>query len=264
MEEIPEDAELEAQLDWHYRTDAGLKRLQARLRQEARKPRVPAFVRRFASVAALLLVLFGLTSRLSSPDGEQPAIVPGVVALLEPEPGFPEHAVVKNLTRDNLAPPAVLQSRLAARTFMLNLAGRSPEEYRRELRAAGLPRGPRVDLALEVRNDSTQPLVLHVGGERTLLRFDLRGPGTLTLFGKGESPPFLEPRTVKLDPDASYYLPIPYLIGGRPDRLQGVYWTAPGRYTLAVHYRVGVEDEGRTRDLNVSTPPMTIEVKENQ
>jgi hypothetical protein len=264
MDEFPEHAQLQAQLDWHHRADAGLARLQGRLRREARRPRVPALVHRLAAVAALLLVIFGLTSRLSPPGVQRPGSVPGVVALLEPDPGFPEHAVVQSLTRDKLAPPAVVKSDAAQRTFLLNLAGRSPEEYRRQLRASGLPRGPRVDLALEVRNDGRRPVVLHVGGERSQLDLDLHGPGVLTLSGKGEAPPFLESRPpVKLDPGASYYLPIPYLIGGRPEQLQGVYWTAPGRYTLSVHYRVGAEVDGQVCDLDVTSPRMTIDVKEH-
>jgi hypothetical protein len=80
------------------------------------------------------------------------------------------------------------------------------------------------------------------------------------LTGKGADAPFLEPQTEELDPGASYILPIPYLIGGQREQLRGVYWTAPGRYTLSVHYRVGVEDAGRMRDLVVSTPPLTIDV----
>jgi len=257
MDDFPEHAQLQEQLDWHHRADAGLQRLQARLRREARKPRVPAFVGRLAAAAALLLVTFGLTSRVSPPDEERSSIFPGVVAQLEPDPEFPEHAVVKNLSRDTPAPPMVEPAR-RGRTFTLDPGRQSRTAY---LRQTGLPPGPRVDLALEVRNETGRPLVLHVGGERSMLRLDLRGPGLLTLSGKDEPPPFLMPRTVQLDAGASYYLPIPHLIGGRPEQLQGVYWTAPGRYTLSVRYRVGVEDAGQMRDLSVSTPPLSIEVR---
>jgi hypothetical protein len=64
---------------------------------------------------------------------------------------------------------------------------------------------------------------------------------------------------VKVNPGESFFLPIPYLIGGKSGQLQVVYPATPGRYTLKVLYQVGVKDE--PRDLVVSSPTLTLDVK---
>jgi hypothetical protein len=218
------------------------------------------FARRFASVAALLLLTLGLTSRLSPPGEERPATIQDVYAQVVPGTrDIPEKGVVMKLAHDKPAPEPGPRAR--ALTFRLPENYRSPQPYRRGLRLAGLPDGPRVDLSLEVRNEGKQSLVLQIGSERTQLRFDLQGPGTLTLFGQGSPQPFLRQGKVTLEPGEAYLLPIPHLIGGRPSQQQGVYWTAPGRYTLSVHYQVEVEEGGRNRELNVSTPPLSLDVQ---
>ena len=227
---------IEAQLDWHFRADAGLERLRRRLRAEAKpRPSVVPFVRRFAAVAALLLVTFGLTGKFAPlPDGERS----DVVAVLH---GTDREAVAP--ARGGLEPKAMAQSRFQR----------------------ALPEGPRVDLSLEVINTGGRPLTLHVGGERTSLRLDLRGPGVFTLSGPelsgGATPPFLVKQSVHLKPGASFVLPIPHLIGGRRGALRGVYWERPGRYTLQAVYRVSaVDDLGRARDLYVRGEPISFEV----
>lgn len=261
MEELPDFTteeeraqlgRLEAQLDWHYRAGAGLDRLKTRLRQEG-KPyaRVLPFVRRFAAVAALLLVTLGLTSRLTSPGDQRQGTIPGVFASLMParDSRVLEHAIAKPAAPNRAAPEA--RAALTVPPVPDRLLA---------LRGGQLPAGPRVDLLLEVHNGSGKPIALDAGGPRTMLRLDLRGPATKSLFGKADAPPFLERRLVRLEPGESYFLPIPYLVGGQRGQLQGVYWTRPGRYTLSVLYRVGLAEE--RKDLYVSSPPIVLDVPE--
>jgi len=241
---------IEAQLDWHFRADAGLERLRRRLRVEARpRPRLVPLVRRFAAVAALLLVTFSLTGRFAPiPDHEGLDVVgvlrPGGNEAHVPARAIPQSkAMVLQLEKD-IAPD-----------FRTRMRGTLPK----------LAEGSRVDLSLEVTNHGGRSLTLHVGGERTLLRLDLSGPGVFTLFGSslrdGSTPPFLAVQAVKLEPGAKFVLPIPHLIGGRRGELQGVYWDRPGSYSLQVVYRVTtVDDLGRARDLYVRGAPISFEV----
>jgi hypothetical protein len=240
-EERDELARISAQLDWHYRADAAVARFRKRLRKDERKlhTRVLTVVSRFAAAAALVLVTFALTG---VPDN-RPEIVPGVLSLLQNrEAMVPEPEIAKMLFRDRASPTLLIQF--------------APLK---QSRAGRLPLGPRFDLQLEVHNDRTRPITLDVGGETTLLRFDLRGPETRTLSGNADSPPFLVRHEVRVNPGERFLLSIPHLIGGTHGRLQGVYAAAPGRYTLKVFYRVGLKDE--PRDLVVSSPPLTIDVK---
>jgi hypothetical protein len=262
-ENIPEpmDEPVEALLDWHYRADAGLSRLRRRLRAEKKRPAaVLQFARRFAAVAALLLITWVLVGGLSPLSG--PALIPAsdVVASLQRDTGLPDHAVVRSFALEKFMPGRAAEE-AAFKTFPFQ----ETDLPSRLQRGDTLPRGPRVDLLLEVHNRGQRPLELKVGRERTWLRLDLEGPGTQTLLGArmadSQMPPFLSERAIQLQPGSSYFLPIPYLIGGRRGELQGVYWTAPGRYRLTVHYRVGAWDGSENRDLVVDSPPITIEIK---
>jgi hypothetical protein len=253
------DEELEATLDWHYRADAGLERLRRRLPTAGgRRVQVLHFARRLAAVAALLLITIGLVGGLSPVPVAGPS--QEVVAFLQHDLGLAGRVVPQHLAQEKFAPVLPAQE-ASVRTFFLD---RDPQPVRVTREGNRLPLGPRVDLTLEIRNRGPRPLTLQVG-ERTFLRLDLNGPGTRTLVGSstldGKPPPFLTEQLVPLKPGASYFLPIPYLIGGQASRLQGVYWTAPGRYTLSVDYRVGVVEGTETRELRVLSSPMQLEVK---
>jgi hypothetical protein len=219
-------------LDWHFQAEEGFARLAATLQQEQRRVaprRLLPFARRLAGVAALLLVLFGLANWLAPPAEERPVLVASLrQAGPDIAPGAePKHQAVAAVVR----------------TFALKRGNQSPEAYRQALQAAALkgqlPPPPRIDLVLDVRNRGDRPVYLDVGGPGTELELELRVPGTLRLpLPANSEPPFLTQRRVRLGPGASYRLPIPSLIGGRRGSLYGLYWTAPGRDTLAVRYRV--------------------------
>jgi hypothetical protein len=253
-------------LDWHHRESAGLERLRVRLREESRRGAtrraVLPFVRRIASVAALLFVAVGLTSWITPPPEERPEIA---VGLLSGVGDFPAEVV------DQVKGRPLVARGGGTRTEFLELAGRSPAEHRGKLLAAAeagrLPAPPRVDLTLELRNRGEQTLYLDVGGAGTELRLDLSGPGALALPGASENdPPFLSRRVVRLAPGERYLLPVRYLIDGTRGHLRSLYWTEPGRYVLNVDYRVGVSPSPSERQLTRSTrtftvPPMTIQVR---
>src|SRR5262245_14004516 len=135
---------LSALLDWHHRASAGLHALQERLRQERRReePRrvMLRFGRRFAGVAALFLLVLGLTTWMVPAREEIPNITVAFVSSTEHAlPGFRAKAL-----------PAGQE------------ALKVPQE---------------MDLTLEVRNQGERPLYLDVGGEGTELRLELSGPG---------------------------------------------------------------------------------------
>lgn len=224
-------------LDWHFRADDGFGRLAVVLQQEQRRVapwRIVPFARRLAAVAAVLLVLFGLSGWLAPRPEERPALV----------------ATLRQ-ARPEIAPAAGHKLQAVARK------GKPPQP-------------PRIDLALEVRNRGDRPLYLDVGGPGTELSLDLRGPGALRLPAAGvPEPPFLTPRRVRLAPGASYALPIPHLVGGSRGRLYALSWTAPGRYTLTVRYRVGTPsvpaDKGQGRQgwplHTFTTPSLSVQVE---
>ncbi len=245
---------LQARLDWHYRAGLGLKRLLTKLRQPPRpRVRTRSPWPRLLAVAALLLVTLGFFGPTDSGGNNG---IPGVSATLLSgyDNSVLEHTI---LSADpvELTPMLALDS---TRALSLPFPGEAP------IRGSGseerLPRGPRVNLLLRIYNGSGRTLVLDVGGPQTSLRFDLHGPGVRTLQGRAETLPFLRQQAVTLRPGESYCLPIPYLLGGRPDHARGVYWTRPGHYRLTVRYRVGIV--GEARELAISSEPIAISVKE--
>jgi hypothetical protein len=213
------------------------------------------FARRFAGVAALLLVTFALAVGLGPHPGPETSSV--VVATLVPGP---EADAAVRFTPDRPGPRHTQEAAMKA-TSAFDPALVAALAQRESL----VPKGPRVGLLLQVTNRAGRPLTLEVGGDRTELRLDLRGPGVVTRSGPGVRGggelPFLSRRSVRLVPGASYLLPIPYLVGGSRGRLRGVYWDRPGRYTLTASYRVGAVEGRARRDLYVEGPPRVIDVK---
>jgi hypothetical protein len=163
-------------------------------------------------------------------------------------------------------PPGVpLEARLIAKkdTYILDLGGKTPEEFRKLLKDS-LPPAPAVDLDLEFRNGGNKDLKFLVGGSAPdiplLLKLD--GPGAVNialpaLLVRIVSTP---PKEVTLAPGKTHTLPIKSLMTNRLNREGSAsYWTEPGEYTLIATYKTAVSPvpEG-SKDNGKGFGPVTV------
>lgn len=256
-------AQLEGELDWHYRAGAGLERLRGRLRNERRAKPQAAVLRRLAAVAALLLVTLGLFLPF---QGNKPTgtTLDGVFAELHDSRDI---ATGTRKLAHEMAVPAARNDRMRVTwTLPAENFDKDQNQMRQQLRASlpRLPDGPAVPLSLVIVNQRQQPITLHFGDERTQLTLDLRGRDTLTLLGNqtvsGRTPEFLKRRDVFVPPGKHHVLEIPHLVGGGSGQLRSVYWLAPGSYMLSAMLRVRLSEQGQLHEIHVRTEPVTIEV----
>jgi hypothetical protein len=154
--------------------------------------------------------------------------------------------------------PLQLTLHTRADVYALDLGGKTPHEYRDELTALAralvdqggqfyregrrLPPAPRVDLELEIHNNTDHDMDLFLGGDDGL-RLELVGPGALPVEGPG--PEFVlpaaerpVPRHVTLAPGQTLVEPFTRLETSHPSRLQRVYWTQAGAYVLRAVWRL--------------------------
>jgi RNA polymerase sigma factor (sigma-70 family) len=177
-------------------------------------------------------------------------------------------------------PPGVpLEAHLVARKdrYVLELAGKTPEEFRKLLNGAhrdSVP-APAVDLELEFRNSGDKDLTFLVGGTNPdiplLLKLD--GPGAVNmalpaLNSKMKSDP---PTHAALAPDKSYNLAINSLrTQNRGREGTASYWTQAGEYTVTATYQTavspapeGAKDAGNGFGrVTVTSAPVTLKVVE--
>jgi hypothetical protein len=156
-------------------------------------------------------------------------------------------------------PPGVpLQAWLIAKkdTYVLNLGGKTPEEFRKLVQKS-FPPAPAVDLELEFRNGGAKDLTFLVGGTNPdvplLLKLD--GPGAVNVVVPAvhKAMASTPPKQVTLAPGKTHTLPIKSLMTNHIGR-DGTasYRTEPGDYTLTATYktavspvRQGAKDTGR-------------------
>jgi hypothetical protein len=158
-------------------------------------------------------------------------------------------------------PPEVpLKVRLIARkaTYVLDLGGRTPKQYRKAMEKADgavappVP-APAVDLVLEVRNTGGKEIKLWDAGFRggsTRLELDLKGPGAakISVTGPpvGANIPPRAPREVVLKPGKTYSMPIKSLAVLDQYRAGLVsYWTDTGEYTLKARFHTAISPAPR-------------------
>jgi hypothetical protein len=231
-------------LDLNWNT-AGPQRVREWIEREERRARprpvVLLFVRRAASLAALLLLTLGLTLWL--PRGEMADSPPDLqLATLVARRNAPDgiQEAVKAIG-DPLArfQPAVEAVSLAV------ARGHTGNEFRDELeqaqRAGKLPAPDAVPFGLELKNTGTQPLDVRLGDNATELSLHVRGPGVVRIPAAGVAEPdFLRPRTVPVAPGKPYVIRLDRLIAGKRGRLEYIYLTEPGDYTLTASLRLTV------------------------
>jgi hypothetical protein len=279
--ELDEARRLIGLLDLRAAQPAALARLQARIAAEGRRRRRPArlraLTRRLGSLAALLLLTFGLTLGLDRGPLTQPVLASTVRLSVElrpaPSRGVPEavrgfakaelpraskQVALAEADRGSKPPPAVSHVKL----------GGTPQALRQGLaegrRTGNLPPPPRVDLAVRLRNDGPGKLRVQVGGPEFVLLLALRGPGAVTVPAAG---PVLPPRAEPADPlrpGEELTLRWDRLVSWLGESVRYSYWTEPGVYRLTVHVRARAFREapgGRERAEVLALTSPTLEVK---
>jgi hypothetical protein len=183
--------------------------------------------------------------------------------------------VAQKSAQSKTDPPGVpLEARLIAKkdTYVLDLGGKTPQEFRKLLKGLKVP-APAVDLELEFRNSGDKDLTFLVGGfaPDIPLLLKLEGPGAVNvalraLFVRIASKP---PQKVTLAPGKTRTLPIKSLMTARLNREGSAsYWTEPGAYTLIATYKTavspvpkGAKDNGQGfGSVTVTSAPVKLKV----
>jgi hypothetical protein len=257
-------------LDLQYRHDDALARLQARIQREVdsrpRLLRFPAPLRRFASLAALVLVTFGLGLWLAPAPGPsegqgEPVVVSAELAVVPQARAFPEHRVKAMRAGPEQAKEFGPKRDQTAR---VDLEGKSPAQWQRQVEAGQLPPPPRIPVQLTIRNPGSK--TLHVDGQtrRFVCLLDLRGPAVLRR--SQERGPFTPLGHLTLPPGGAVPWRLERLWGvDQHNRREYLYPTAPGDYSLRVTLRVSTWEEGqpqRWRPVILKAGPIALRVEE--
>jgi hypothetical protein len=251
-----ESQRLQGLLALHWNAVA-LQRLRQRIEREAvagRRRLVLPWVRRAAAVAAVLLVTFGLVLLLprGEPPGEAPRLTLAVLVASTEGPqskGSPETVA---RVPAKLAPGAMM-------AMIQQADGQTGAAFREELtraqQAGKLPLPPRVPLELALTNSGTRPVEVELGGT---LGLDVEGKGVVRLSAEQAAPPdYLHPQTRWLAAGARWTVPVDRLIAGTPGRLEYIYLTEPGDYTVMA--RLSVRAGGREQML--TSPSVSVQIK---
>jgi hypothetical protein len=246
-------------LDLHLRQEKALARLKGHIAAEdwrTLRLRPPA-VRRMFALAALLLLTFGLAwLAIPVPRGVSPSEGETLVAQLIPREA-PDRVQAPGAMR--VGPEVAgtgTRSPLKARI--------APAELRKELEegklTGRLPPPPSLHLDLRLENKGPRNLVLLLEEGRFSLVVDLEGPEVVRLpVPRGGLGPFTPPGKVLLPPGATRVVPVVRLSEVFAGQVRYVYWTKPGRYTLAVRLVAGAE--GEAAPLTVTTAPIPVQVE---
>jgi hypothetical protein len=221
---------------------AGPRRLCERIERDNRRlsarPHILPFVRRLAAVAALLLISCGLLWFLPKPSSD----VSGLQLALVIEP---DSRVGRGLPDAAPGPELAMAKGENKMLDMVVPHGQMGETFRQELRIAEsegrlpppseLP--SKIDLTL--KNAGHQLIFVDIGGTGSELLINVEGPGVMRVQAPGASTPsYLQPRTIRLQATDDYKLHIDRLIAGRPNRLEYIYLTEPGEYTITLSLRL--------------------------
>ena len=201
-----------------------------------------------------------------SPDGKSLAVasresvsVWKVRKLARPDRGEARH---------DAAVPMPLEATLSSTqdTYALDLGGKTPEEFARQVKLDGLPPSPKVDLLLSLRNTGDKKLAFHPDVTFSLY---VVGPGAMNHpeypYQTGYLPDGERPKDVTLAPGETYTLPIRSLDLGYGRQS---YWVLPGDYTLVLSCMPCVtptpEGSDKVGDdtgfVNLHAPPLRVKV----
>jgi hypothetical protein len=235
---------LQGMLDLHYNETSRLQRLHERIEEADRpvlrfRPRVLPFVKRFASLAALLLVAVGLMLAFPHSEMGQPEVQMGAAVV----------SSVGGAEAMKVAPAVRVVADTQAQERITLPASQSGPGFRKELMEAKhnekVIAPPALGLAVEVKNTRSRPVQVQFDNDTELL-LDVTGPGVVRLPAPpGTEPRFLLPRTLRLLLDEGcegFTLTIDRLESGSRRHLEYVYLTEPGEYTLTVRLRVRIDN----------------------
>ena len=230
-------------LDLHF-NGTGLRRLRERIEQEERRPRrrqvVLPFARRAAVLAALFLLSVGLAWWL--PVGQPESGPPlQLVALLAKE-DQPKREMGSGKDLQLFPPQIAMMEKVKVKSEVPpKLLG---EAFRRELhqaqREGKLPLPTAVPLELVLK--STSPVEVRLGGPATELWLEVQGNGVVRIPAGQGGDTCVSPvgKQLQLVPGKPHVIRIDRLIAGRPGRLEYIYLTEPGNYTLSARLRLMV------------------------
>ena len=134
--------------------------------------------------------------------------------------------------------------RIVAVCAVVALAARNGEALRRDLmqakRDGKLPLPPEVTLELALVNTGKGPVEVRLGDAAAELSLELPGEGVIRIEAPPEAkqPDFLRPQTLLLDAGKTHVIHIDRLIAGSPGKLDYIYFTEPGEYTLTARFRL--------------------------
>ena len=258
-------------LDQRFQESERLERLWSRLEAEPKRARRPVrmVLWRASALAASALVALGLSGWLGPGEPGAPAGLQVAAVVNPPAARFAPHTAEMIPGHDfalKAADAAAPGMREAEPVYALDLWGKTPAEFRRDVQAAartGLPPSPpAVDLDLTVSNPGREALPLHFGEKGTELILDLQGPGVLDVPAPNTPAPLAGVGAVRLGPGDTFPLPIRELAYGSPGAVRYLYWTEPGEYTLTVtlRVRVGADPLAGARDVRATAGPFRVRV----
>jgi hypothetical protein len=252
---LEESRRLMGLLDVHFRQEEALSRLAARLEAEARPARRLErrlrIVHRFAAVAAMLLVTFGL----------------GVVlfpAGTSPRPLSLQLSMTTLAAKPELAPPAMLESRdksKAARVEKDKAVGVDQEIARGKTGkkfADDWPLPPPVEMGVRVTNPGRTSIELDVGGPEFRWELELRG-GPVERHEVGEQPAYVpfRRRQVTIAAGGAETLRIERLASQQGARVEYLYPKA-GVYEVRVRMEVTARRDGLRQTLRLRVGPRPL------
>jgi len=161
--------------------------------------------------------------------------------------------------------------------YALNRGGVSAEEYQKKLTDAartGKPLAvPNVDLVVELKNTSDQPIHVWTAGDPVVLTLNLKGKGAANLDAAvAFTREFRLPRAVELPAGKTHTIEVKSLTSGFRGRSHVAYWTEGGDYELVATFKTGVspapkgskEGMGGFGVVTVTSPPFKLKVVEEQ
>ncbi len=225
-------------LDVHF-NEAGLQRLQERIEGEARPRRKRVLLRAVLLAAALFLLAVSVVWWLPTGGNAEPQL-----ALLGP-PGS-QSFELRLPPRGRDAEPAVH-----------NLEALKGELVQAQ-REGRLPPPDIAGLELTLVNNGKRPIEASWSGAAESLALDVQGAGVLRLPAPDAADgDVLRPRSIPLEPGERHVIPIRRLAAGSHGKLEYIYLTEPGEYTVTPHLKLTVAG----RDLTLTGEPIRITVK---
>lgn len=174
--------------------------------------------------------------------------------------------------------PVTLRIVPGTTTYTIDRKGLTPDQYKKAL-VDGTIAAPSVDLVLEFRNTTKEPLDLRFGGVATKFTMTLKGKGDIVTRNAMK---VREPlRYMTLKPGERVTLPLSKIAGNTSstNEVQHI-WTQPGEYTLAVDLstsirgggmavvpnpgkvKKGLATKSKLTKVEISSPTITLTVKE--